>query len=166
MKSKVRSIVLLAIAACVGLSVFAGCSSPSNEEVDEAALNREYMAQVNSFMDDLNAGLADFSGAVSDNDLVGMKTHSEKAFKAIDELEKLEAPEALSEVHDGYLSGCKDLKKALNGYIDLYIAIDTATEEEPYDYSNHDAELAKIQNDYNSGIEHLRTADTLASEIE
>lgn len=166
MKTKVRSFVLLAIAVCVGVSVFVGCSSPANEEVDEAALNREYMAQVNSFMEDLNAGLADFSDSVSADDLVGMKTHSEKAFKAIDELEKLEAPQTLSEVHDGYLSGCEDLEKALNGYIDLYIAIDAATEEEPYDYSNHDAELAKIQDDYNSGIEHLKTADTLASEIE
>ena len=166
MKTKVKNILLLVFAACIGMSVFIGCAASPDKATDESAQNREYMAQVNSLMDELNTGLLDFSDAVSADDLVGMKTHSEKAYKAIDDLEKVEAPEALEKVHQEYLDGCKALKKALSGYIDLYSNIDTATEDQPYDFDNYNKDLTKLKDDYNSGIDHLKEGDRLAAEIE
>lgn len=166
MKTKVRNVLVLVIAACIGMTLFIGCAAPANEAVDEAAQNREYMAQVNSLMEDLNEGLTDFSESVSADDLVSMKTNAEKAYKAIDELEKIEAPESLTEVQKEYLDGCKALKKALDGYLDIYTDIDTATEEQPYNFEKYSDQLSKVKDSYEKGIEHLEEGDKLASEIE
>lgn len=166
MKKKQYGLGALLVGLCFSVLLMAGCMSSGLETQDEGAKNREYMSQVNQIMDDINAELTDFTEAVSSSDLVGMKTQSEDAFKAIEELKKLEAPEALKSVHDEYVSGCEDLEQALSGYIEIYAEMETATEEQPYDYSGYSEQLKKIEKKYEGGIEHLKEADKTAAELE
>lgn len=167
MSKTVKTPVVALVAFCLAaLLALAGCASPSTEGAEEQAANRDYMSQVNLVMDDLNAGLENFSEAVSRSDIVGMRTQAENAYKAIDELNKITVPDGLSDIQDEYVKGCTDLKDALNGYIDLYANIDTATEEQPFDYDSYDSELDKIKDKYNDGIEHLENADKKATEME
>lgn len=170
MKNKSKISFLVAAVCCLGF-VFAltGCMGAAEETVDEQALNREYMSQVNIIMDDLDATLTDFTEAVSNNDIVGMKSRSEAVSKAIDTLEKLEAPEALKEVHSDYVSGCQDLKAAFDDYIDLYAEVDAAEEDGTLDDAarkSYDDDIEKINKKYQSGIDHLESADKKASEME
>ena len=50
-------------------------------------------------------------------------------------------------------------------YVDLYTEIESATEEEPFDYSTYDARLKEIQDKYDSGIDKLEEADKKANEM-
>ena len=142
-----------------------GCMAQNNTANTQQTENRQYMSQVNQTLEDLTSRLDNFNQAVSNNDLVGMKTQAESAFKAIDDLNALEAPDALKDVQTAYVDGCNDLKDALNLYVDLYTEIENATEEEPFDYSTYDSRLKEIQDKYDSGISKLEEGDKKANEL-
>lgn len=91
------------------------------------------MSQVNQVMEDLANRLDGFNQAVSNGDLVGMKNQSDNAFKAIDDLNALEAPEELKRHSDGIRRWLQRSEDALSQYIDLYTEMENATEEEPFD---------------------------------
>ena len=103
------------------------------------------MTQVNQTMDDLKSRLESFTDAVSRGDVVGMRTQADNAFKAIDDLNNLNVPDALKDIQKEYVDGTADLKDALNSYIDLYTEIDSATEEQPFDYSTYDQRIQDIK---------------------
>ena len=160
------------VAKCAGLlcagalcaSVVAGCDSTTASTVtEEQQANRDYMAQVNQRMESLDADLEKFSDAVARQDVVSMRTQAESAFKALDALSTVEAPEALADVHASYVSGSAELREALSAYIDLYTEIQSATEQAPFDWSTYDQRIAAIQQLYNDGLAALGSGDEAAA---
>ena len=90
---------------------------------------------------------------------------ADNAFKAIDDLNNLNVPDALKDIQKEYVDGTADLKDALNSYIDLYTEIDSATEEQPFDYSTYDQRIQDIKSKYDEGIGKLQSGDNKASEL-
>ena len=113
----------------------------------------------------LKSRLESFTDAVSRGDVVGMRTQADNAFKAIDDLNNLNVPDALKDIQKEYVDGTADLKDALNSYIDLYTEIDSATEEQPFDYSTYDQRIQDIKSKYDEGIGKLQSGDNKASEL-
>ncbi len=153
------------IAAVLAFGALAGCVGQTAVNEQENA-NREYLSQVNQVMDDLETALASFTDAVSRNDVVGMQTQAENASAKLDSLGSIEAPESLEAVHQSYQDGTAKLRDALNGYVALYIEIDSATDAQPFDWSTYDARLTEIQKNYDAGIEALEAGDKAAAEVE
>ena len=122
------------------------------------------MTQVNQTMKDLQSRLDGFTDAVSRGDLVGMRTQADNAYKALDELGKLNVPDDLKDIQQEYVDGTNKLKDALNAYIELYTEIDSATEAQPFDYSTYDQRIADIKSQYDEGIGKLQSGDNKASE--
>lgn len=157
-----RSLIACAASALIVFAL-AGCTQQSSAQSDQQNENRQYMTQVNQKMEDLNTRLASFTDAVSRGDVVTMRTQADNAYKAIDDLSNLDAPDALADVKTGYVDGCNELKGALDSYIALYTDIENATDAHPFDYSTYDSRLADIQNAYNDGIDKLKAADDAAA---
>lgn len=157
----IRALIVL----CTGVLLVAalgGCAAHDTQATQQQSLNRQYMMQVNQTMEDFKSQLNDFTEAVSKNDMVGMHTEADKAFKIIADFEKLEAPEDLQDVKSAYLNGMHGLKDALRAYIDLYTEVDTATEDKPFDWKTYDERLAKIEKQYNEGMDKLQEGDNKA----
>lgn len=152
-----------ACACACALIVVSGCAASDTSEQEAQAANRQYMTSVNQCMDNLADELADFSDAVSRNDVVSMRTQAENAFDVLDELAALQAPEGLLDIQAQYVEGCSKLEQALGDYVALYTEIETATDAQPFDYSSYDARLADIQKLYNDGLAQLEAGDALAS---
>ncbi|MEY8561922.1 hypothetical protein AALA21_02520 [Eggerthellaceae bacterium 3-80] len=144
-----------------------GCSSAGNSpEAQQQAKNRQFMAQINQTMDDLNEKLDSFNDAVAAGDLVNMRTQADSAFKVLDSLDAIEAPEGLEDVKQDYVDGSDELESALNAYIDLYTEINSATEEAPFDWSSYDSRMADIKSSYDDGISKLQAGDEAAANKE
>lgn len=158
--TKLSRFLCVALAGAVVVAALAGCAGTQAAVTDEQTANRQYMASLNQGMDELAAKLDSFNDAVTRNDVVSMRTQAEKAFKEIDDIEALEAPEALADVKEGYVEGCLMLESALGQYIDLYTQLDSgAVAADSEEYANA---LADIQANYDSGIAKLEETDKLA----
>ncbi len=164
-RSKIARIVLALCAGVMMIAFFGGCAQQTSVASEEQAANRQYMSSVNTSIDELSDRLGGFEDAVSRGDTVAMRTQADNAFKVLDSLASLEAPEALKDVQTGYVDGCNALKDALNSYIALYTEIDSATEEHPFDYSTYNDRLKEIQDKYNDGLSRLEAADQKAAEL-
>lgn len=162
-KNFVSRIAAVALAGALSLTALAGCMQQTTAVSEEQEANRAYMTQVNQKMDALADKLDSFSDAVSRNDLVSMRTQADQAFKLIDEVSGIEAPEVLAEVKTGYVEGCTALEDALSSYIDLYTEAETA--DGTFDASAYDERLASIQKLYDEGVAKLEEADAKASEL-
>lgn len=153
-------IIVVMLSCCV---VLAACSAGASSNLTEEQIaNRNYMSQVNETMVELDEGLDSFVDAVSRGDIVNMKTQADAAFKSLDKLSSLEAPEALADVQASYVEGCDKLKDALNQYIALYS--DAAKSSDSFDWSSYDKKIADIQALYDSGVEALEKGDKAAAE--
>ena len=156
---------LVALCAVALMTVaLGGCAQQDNQASQQQTENRQYMTQVNQVMEDLNSKLDSFTDAVSRGDVVGMRTQADNAYKAIDELNGLKPPEGLKEIQTEYVDGTGKLKEALNDYIELYTEIDSATEEQPFDWSSYDKRIDDIKKLYDEGIGKLQSGDNKASE--
>lgn len=155
--------------ACVTVlmaGLLAGCLPQMDAGATDAQkANRTYMTKVNQAMEDLNSRLASFDDAVSRGDAVTMRTQADNAFAAIDTLSAIDTPDPMKELQQDYVDGCNALKEALNGYIDLYTDIESATEEHPFDYGTYDKRIKAVQDKYNEGIQKLKDADAAAVKL-
>lgn len=164
MKKKFFAIMVTVL--CVALAgVLAGCSSngaasPSSSS-DSASANREYMSNANTIIGQLQDNLNDFSDAVANDDLVSMKTAAKKASKSIDDFKKLQPTDTLKSVHQEYTKGCDELKEALDEYIDLY----SDQKKSKLSSAEYKSRLKKIQDKYDSGINHLKEGDKQATSL-
>ena len=52
-----------------------------------------------------------------------------------------------------------------NSYIELYTEIDSATEDQPFDYSTYDQRIQDIKKQYDEGIGKLQSGDNKATEL-
>lgn len=156
----------VAVAGALGASVLGGCVAQQTSAVTEAqSENRAYMTQVNQTMETLKDRLTSFSDAVSRGDVVTMRTQADNAFKALDSLSSQDAPDALKDVKQQYVDGCTSLESALSDYVTLYSEIDSATDEQPFDWSTYDQRIAAIQSSYDSGIAKLEAGDKTAADL-
>lgn len=156
------------VAVCAGVLMVAalgGCAQQETAATQQQSENRQYMTQVNQSMDDLKTRLESFTDAVSRGDVVGMRTQADNAFKAIDDLNNIDVPDALKDIQAEYVDGSNDLKDALNSYIELYTEIDSATEDQPFDYSTYDQRIQDIKKQYDEGIGKLQSGDNKATEL-
>lgn len=157
-------IVGVACAAVMMVAVLAGCAQQDNAAAQQQTDNRKYMTQVNQTMEDLKSRLDSFTDAVSRGDVVGMRTQADNAYKALDELGKLEPPEDLKDIQQEYVDGTNKLKDALNAYVELYTEIDSATDAHPFDWSTYDQRIAASKATYDEGIGKLQSGDNKATE--
>ncbi|MBR0403839.1 MAG: hypothetical protein IJI68_01355 [Eggerthellaceae bacterium] len=160
------SIARWGVLACVlaGSLVLSACATGGNATLtDEQKANRAYMSQVNETMVELDASLDSFIDAVSRGDVVNMKTQADNAYKTLDKLSELEAPETLSDVQKKYVEGTQKLEEALDAYVDLYTEAEKAGED--FDWSSYDKRIKEIQELYDSGVKALEEGDKAASEV-
>ena len=163
--SFIRALAAVCASAMLAVALSGCMQQTANQANDQQSENREYMTQVNQKMDDLDSRLSDFVDAVSRGDVVTMRTQADNAFKALDELDSQEAPDALKDVKQCYVDGSEQLENALNAYIELYTEIDSATDAQPFDWSTYDQRIADIQAAYNSGLEKLQEGDKTAADL-
>lgn len=153
-------------ALALALTMLAGCAAAGSSATTEQSGNRQYMSQVNQVMDDLQTQLASFTDAVSRDDVVGMQTQADNALATLDDLESIEAPDDLSDVHQSYLDGASSLRDALTSYVALYTEISSATDAALFDWTTYEGRLADIQQSYDDGIEKMQEGDELAANKE
>ncbi len=158
-----RAVAVCAAALCVAL--VSGCTSnaATSTLTEEQQANRTYMADVNLTMESLGADLEKFNDSVARKDIVSMRVQADNAFKTLDRLSALTVPEALSDVHQSYVSGANSMKEALTAYINLYAEIESASEQAPFDWSTYDQRVAAIQQRYDEGIAALKSGDEAAA---
>lgn len=164
-RATIVRVLTLALSAALAAVALAACMPQANTANEEQKANRQYMAQVNQTMDDLSDKLEGFTDAVVRGDVVTMRTQADNALKVLDELEALEAPEVLADVKAGYVEGCASLREALRAYVDLYTEIDSASDAQPFDFSNYGTRLKEIQKAYDEGIAKLQETDAKAAEL-
>lgn len=156
-------IALLAILCALCLTALVGCSSTSDAEADAQTQNRQYMSSVNSIMETLNTNMEEFATAVKEGEVVSLSAQLSAVDQCVEDLNNLEVPDAMSEIHASYVTGATELQTALAAYVDLYEDV-SAPASGSYDYSDYDSRLADIQSHYDAGIAALQDADTKASE--
>lgn len=162
---KFGSLARRGVLACVlaGSLALSACATGGNATLtDEQKANRAYMSQVNETMVELDASLDSFIDAVSRGDIVNMRTQADNAYKTLDKLSAIEAPETLSDVQKKYAEGTQKLEEALDAYIELYSEADKAGKD--FDWSSYDGRIKEIQELYDSGIKALEEGDKAASE--
>lgn len=162
MKHLIGKLCTIAFALALACGIVAGCSlSGSTSANEQQQANRTYMSQVNEIMEQLDEGLESFVDAVSRGDVVNMRTQADDAFKVLDKLNELEAPEALADIQDQYKKGADTLRKALDAYIALY----TDLGSDSFDWSTYDSRIAEIQAQYDEGASTLKAADEAAASM-
>lgn len=162
-RKNIAKVIAVACAGVLMIAALAGCAQQGSRGDQDQLDRRQYMSQVNQAMDDLQTKLDSFSDAVSRDDVVGMRTQADNAFKALDDLNGLEVPDAVKDIQQEYVDGTNGLKDALNAYIDLYTEIESATDEHPFDWSSYDQRIAEIQAQYDAGIDKLKKGDEAAA---
>lgn len=162
--TRFAKVLVAMFAGVLMVAALGGCAQQDTAAAQQQSENRQYMTQVNQTMDDLKSRLESFTDAVSRGDVVGMRTQADNAFKSIDDLNKLEAPEDLKDIQQAYVDGTGTLKEALSSYVDLYTEIDSATDEQPFDWASYDERIGEIQSQYDAGIAQLEEGDQKAAE--
>lgn len=164
-RSKMTRILAALCAAVLMVGTLAGCAGieQNSEEAKAQAENRQFMSDVNAIMEELSQRLGSFNDAVSRGDVITMSTQADDAFKVLDDLESLEAPEVLQDVKQGYVDGSKQLKDALNAYIALYT--DLAANPSAVSTEAYKERLASIQDTYDQAVEKLKSTDEAATQL-
>lgn len=147
------------IAACaLCLACLAGCGGGVSD-AEAAANNRAYMAQANTAMMQLNADLVPFSEAAAAGDVVTMEQAATTAMRDMRAFEEITAPEGMTAIHAEYVAGCRDLRAALQQYVQLY------RESPNLDDAAFNERIATIQRQYDDGIAHIQQGDKLVTEL-
>ncbi len=167
---------IAALAGALALTLALGaCSMPAaNATADEnAAKNRQFIAQLNQKTGELSDVLAQFQTAVSEGDAVGMKAASDSASKIAGSVKALKAPvpdkeaktvdssKELDEVKDAYVEGMNDLNAALVDYASLYSEVAAGDVSQ----SELTRSLETLQSSYDKAVEKLEAADKQLTEL-
>lgn len=158
---KAQKLVRILLAGCTAAALFvlSACSTTqSNPVADAQAANRQYMADVNQTMENLEEKLTSFTDAVARGDLVSMQTQADKAYEVLDDFKAITAPEALTDVHADYVAACESLEEALDAYIDLATEVE-GTSSGKVNTESYTKRLEEIQALYDEGIAKLEAAD-------
>lgn len=165
-----RMLAAALAAAFVCNFALTGCSQsmfpaePASEE-DAGPTSRSFMASMNEAADTLQEKMGAFTDAVARQDLVSMRVQADAAYAIIDDMAAIEAPDELKDLQQKYIDGCGELKNALNGFMELYTEIDSATTRNPFDYSTYADRMAQLQGQYDAAVQALQEADQSATEM-
>ena len=155
MKKKIISMLL---ATTMVAAMLAGCAQQSKTpEQQQQAANRAYMSSINKIAAELQDEMNGLSASIAAGDKVTISSKAKDALAVLDKLDKVEAPEALADVHEHFAAGCASLREALQGYVDLYAGGSSVSE------ASYSARLSQIQELYNAGIAELKLADETAA---
>lgn len=162
MKAKLR-IFLVAALSLACLAALAGCSSSTTPQTDEQSLNRQYMSSVNSIMETLDENMVDFTTAVKEGEVVSLDAQLSAVDQCVSDLDALDVPDAMKDIHKQYTTAATELQTALASYVQLYEDV-KAPESGSYDYSDYSDRLADVQSHYDAGIKALEDADKAAQD--
>lgn len=158
MKQSIAKKIGIGICAAALSVALVGCGPAGSSATEAQKANRAYMSQVNETMVELDESLDGFVDAVSRGDIVNMRTQADNAYKVLDKLAGIQAPEELKGVREDYVNGTAKLRDALDRYIALYteMSSDASSFMTQDDY---DARIAAIQALYDEGVALLQKGD-------
>lgn len=157
---------MVAFAAAIVLAcalMLSGCASNAQQANDPQTLNRQYMANVNQIMDEIDAQMTEFSTIVKEGEVVSLSTQLAAINNSVDKLKALSVPDAMKDIQSDYLKGTEELQTAFAAYIDLYEDV-KAPENGTFDFATYGDRLNDVKSHYEAGIQALESADQKAAD--
>lgn len=157
---------MVAFAAAIVLAcalMLSGCASNAQQANDPQTLNRQYMANVNQIMDEIDAQMTEFSTIVKEGEVVSLSTQLAAINKSVDKLKALSVPDAMKDIQSDYLKGTEELQTAFAAYVDLYEDV-KAPENGTFDFATYGDRLNDVKSHYEAGIQALESADQKAAD--
>lgn len=140
-----------------------GCASGTQQANDPQTLNRQYMANVNQIMDEIDAQMTEFSTIIKEGEVVSLSTQLANINNSVDKLKALSVPDDMKDIQSDYLKGTEELQTAFAAYVDLYEDV-KAPESGTFDFATYGDRLADVRSHYQAGIEALQSADQKAAD--
>lgn len=157
---------MVAFAAAIVLAcalMLSGCASNAQQANDPQTLNRQYMANVNQIMDEIDAQMTEFSTIVKEGEIVSLSTQLAAINNSVDKLKALSVPDAMKDIQSDYLKGTEELQTAFAAYVDLYEDV-KAPENGTFDFATYGDRLNDVKSHYEAGIQALESADQKAAD--
>ena len=158
-----RLMGLVTAVALLGALLLSGCAANTTQTNDPQTLNRQYMANVNQIMDEIDAQMTEFSTIIKDGEVVSLSTQLANINNSVDKLKALSVPDAMKDIQSDYLKGTEELQAAFAAYVELYEDV-KAPENASFDFATYNDRLNEVRTHYEAGIEALQSADQKASE--
>lgn len=157
---------MVAFAAAIVLAsalMLSGCASNAQQANDPQTLNRQYMANVNQIMDEIDAQMTEFSTIVKEGEAVSLSTQLAAINNSVDKLKALSVPDEMKDIQSDYLKGTEELQTAFAAYVDLYEDV-KAPENGTFDFATYGDRLNDVKSHYEAGIQALESADQKAAD--
>lgn len=157
---------MVAFAAAIVLAcalMLSGCASNAQQANDPQTLNRQYMANVNQIMDEIDAQMNEFSTIVKEGEVVSLSTQLAAINNSVDKLKALSVPDEMKDIQSDYLKGTEELQTAFAAYVDLYEDV-KAPENGTFDFATYGDRLNDVKSHYEAGIQALESADQKAAD--
>ena len=157
---------MVAFAAAIVLAcalMLSGCASNAQQANDPQTLNRQYMANVNQIMDEIDAQMTEFSTIVKEGEVVSLSTQLAAINNSVDKLKALSVPDAMKDIQSDYLKGTEELQTAFAAYVDLYEDV-KAPENGTFDFATYGDRLNDVKSHYEAGIQAIESADQKAAD--
>lgn len=157
---------MVAFAAAIVLAsalMLSGCASNAQQANDPQTLNRQYMANVNQIMDEIDAQMTEFSTIVKEGEVVSLSTQLAAINNSVDKLKALSVPDEMKDIQSDYLKGTEELQTAFAVYVDLYEDV-KAPENGTFDFATYGDRLNDVKSHYEAGIQALESADQKAAD--
>lgn len=138
-----------------------GSSGAQSEEAQQASANRQYMAQLNQQMADVQQIMDDFQAAVSEQNTVVMRAQIEKAQSIAQTIDASKPTESLSDAKDQYVDALITLNTAMADYADLYERANSGA----LSREDLDSGIKAVQDSYDDGVEKLKAADDTVAKL-
>lgn len=158
-----RLAAFFAVCALACALLLSGCAANNTQANDPQTLNRQYMANVNQIMDEIDAQMTEFSTIIKEGEVVSLSTQLANINNSVDKLKALSVPDAMKDIQSDYLKGVEELQAAFAAYVDLYEDV-KAPESGSFDFATYGDRLNDVRSHYEAGIEALQSADQKASE--
>lgn len=159
--SRMVAFVATIVLACA--LMLSGCASNAQQTNDPQTLNRQYMANVNQIMDEIDAQMTEFSTIVKEGEVVSLSTQLAAINNSVDKLKALSVPDAMKDIQSDYLKGTEELQTAFAAYVDLYEDV-KAPENGTFDFATYGDRLNDVKSHYEAGIQALESADQKAAD--
>ena len=157
---------MVAFAAAIVLAcalMLSGCASNAQQANDPQTLNRQYMANVNQIMDEIDAQMTEFSTIVKEGEVVSLSTQLAAINNSVDKLKALSVPDEMKDIQSDYLKGTEELQTAFAAYVDLYEDV-KAPENGTFDFATYGDRFNDVKSHYEAGIQALESADQKAAD--
>ena len=159
--SRMVAFAAASVLACA--LMLSGCASNAQQANDPQTLNRQYMANVNQIMDEIDAQMTEFSTIVKEGEVVSLSTQLAAINNSVDKLKALSVPDEMKDIQSDYLKGTEELQTAFAAYVDLYEDV-KAPENGTFDFATYGDRLNDVKSHYEAGIQALESADQKAAD--